>query len=294
MALRANRPTTKHKLEALLQSIEALRPCRNISMSSQHNLDAFNHPYPATTLSTVRSWDERQLYDLLAVLQPVVSPAAPLHQKLYHDVCNQLGKEPLTNLYTRLHAWHTNTTQLTNQANTHNKPTTWTQQLRTILTQLLHDINTLKNAYRPVVVPYTIPNQDIESETRNLKAERDLHIETSQDYTAETYLHLLLHMFDVPRKHFTYTTHMKQDFDDPNKREKIQDFYPHQHNYYIDLYTDTQHHRDHFQSQPNIKELLNHCAVYLLIHERPVGSTNSLLVDQRATNLYCVLSVLKA
>ena len=101
-------------------------------------------------------------------------------------------------------------------------------------------------------------------------------------------------MFDVPHKHFNYTTNMKQDWDDPNKREKIQDFYPHQHNFYIDFYTDPDHHRDLFQAQQNISQLLHHCAVYLLIHERPVGSTNSLLVDQRATNLYCVLCALKA
>lgn len=294
MAVRANRLATKHRLEALLQSIEALKPGRKISTPAQHHLDAFNHPNPATTLSTVRSWDERQLYGLLAILQPVVSPAAPPHQKIYHDVCHQLGKEPLDNLYKRLYAWNTDVTLSTAPENTQNKPTTWTQQLHTILTQLLSDISTLRKSYRPVVVSRTIPKQDVESETRNLKAERDLRIETSQDYTAETYLHLILHMFDVPRKHFTYTTHMKQDFGDPDKREKIQDFYPPQHNYYIDLYTDTQHHRDHFQSQQNIKQLLHDCAVYLLIHERPVGSTNSLLVDQRATNLCCVLAALKA
>ena len=101
MALRANRPTTKHKLEALLQAIEGLKPCRNIS---------------TTARSTVKQWDERQVDGLLAILQPVVTERTPERRtqwlKSYNDVCNSLGKDPLDILKIRLQTWHTETTIL--------------------------------------------------------------------------------------------------------------------------------------------------------------------------------------
>ena len=336
MALRANRPTTKHKLEALLQAIEGLKPCRTISTAAR---------------STVKQWDERQVDGLLAILQPVVTqPRTHEEQtqwrKSYNDVCNSLGEDPLSTLRKRLQAWHNRTTDLTKQENRQSAATTWTQQLHTILTKLLDDTETLEKSYTPVVTPQSVHNyrpsrredghgiqtriadeqarikdkealereraarkkkedlerdraalkkkeEDLASESRSLKAERDHSIEMSEDYTAETYLHLLLHMFDVPRKQFTYTTNMKQDNDETH-REKIVDFYPAEHNFYIELYTDNKHDRDTFKSQESIMKLLRDCAFYFLIHERLINSTNSLLVDPRVTNVCFVLYQLKA
>ena len=87
---------------------------------------------------------------------------------------------------------------------------------------------------------------------------------------------------------------MKSDFDDTNKREKILNFYPCDHNFYIQLYTDPDDCRGRFQTERDIQRLLDDCAVYFLSRERLVDSTSSLSVDPCATTLCNVLSGLKS
>ena len=125
-----------------------------------------------------------------------------------------------------------------------------------LLAQLLEDIRVLTEVHSPSSIPSTLDKSLHEEETHSLIAKRILRIETAQDYTSETYLRLLLHMFDVPRKIFKFTRHMQKDWDDITKREKIEDFYPPEHNFYIQLYTDPDNRRDLFQSEQNIQQLL--------------------------------------
>ena len=84
---RAPRPTDKHRLETLLRTM------RDPSHAGAFHVGAFNHLAVDTTVCTVKSWDERQLDGLLAVLTPVLF----LHVQVAYESPPQLTtlREPV-------------------------------------------------------------------------------------------------------------------------------------------------------------------------------------------------------
>ena len=111
-------------------------------------------------------------------------------------------------------------------------------------------------------------------------SDRALAVNTAHEHTCTTFLELLLHMYDVPRKVIYSAGECKE----------IQDFYPTEQNYRILLYNDTDNKRLEHQKNAENKKMLSQCAIYLFIDPTDDGKV---VVDERVLNLHKDLTALK-
>ena len=100
-------------------------------------------------------------------------------------------------------------------------------------------------------------------------------LETGYEFGVQSYLELLLHMFDVPRKESDkgYSSHI------------IKDFYPAGKETHLPSYKDTDNRRRYYQESSDVMELVRDCAMLILQHNRLFSPILEVIVDPRAVKL---------
>ena len=225
-----------------------------------------------------KTYHEEQLQGLLSIIQPLVSLKLEQRRQTYQNVIIALKQNKQTPEQCLKQKVEIFKTDIEKNETEKSYPPTWSNKLLTLVCELHKDICDLITAQEPITNPSNYVGEQYDEEHRNLTATRQQGLVNARIYLAETYLVLLLHMFDVPQKEFEYTTTMKDDYGDRNKREQIEDFYPTEKNFYLHLYTDPGNRRLHYQSDEQNKSLLHQCAFYLLVND-------TMHVDDRATKM---------
>ena len=233
-----------------------------------------------------KTYHEEQLDLLLSIMRAVASSSSEQKQSLTNEMAKK-GLSAMGYIDMKLQAWQKDiiTSQKSIQI-TRTCPPTWTDTLLAIVNRFRDDIVVLNKANGD----YSKHNQNDtnDEEQRNIREEKKMILNLAYDYTSGTFLELLLHMFDVPRKAFEFTSDLVKTMEAYaiKAREKIVDFYPPETNYHLFLYTDPKNHRlDQQKNEENIT-FLHECAIYLL-------KTNNVMED-RASKLHLDLTTMKS